>query len=138
MCDFLLYITYKLSRIVENLNEPFYKSSKYTMDDTLHYIILTYSVIISQYLTFALFYLLYYGSGVNYSKNHYIVVLFFIMLLSDICLGILLFPQMKSDKIKKYRHEKNPKLKSLMIVIFVVSLFISGFFAMFWVLDHAL
>lgn len=138
MCDFLLYITYKLSRIVENLNEPFYKSSKYTMDDTLHYIILTYSVIISQYLTFALFYLLYYGSGVNYSKNHYIVVLFFIMLLSDICLGILLFPQMKSDKIKKYRHEKNPKLKSWIIVIFVVSLFISSFFAMFWVLDHAL
>lgn len=138
MFDFLLYITYKLSRIVENLNEPFYKSSKYTMDDTLHSIILTYSVIISQYLTFALFYLLYYGFGVNYSKNHYIVVLLFIMLLSDICLGILLFPQINNDMIKKYRNEKNPKLKSLMIVIFVVSLFISSFFAMFWVLDHAL
>ena len=138
MCDFLLYITYKLSRIVENLHEPFYKSSKYTMDDTLHSIILTYSVIISQYLTFALFYMLYYGFGVNYSKNHYIVVLFFIMLISDICLGILLFPQINNDMIKKYKNEKKPKLKSWIIVIFVVSLFISSFFAMFWVLDHAL
>ena len=82
--------------------------------------------------------MLYYGFGVNYSKNHYIVVLFFIMLISDICLGILLFPQINNDMIKKYKNEKKPKLKSWIIVIFVVSLFISSFFAMFWVLDHAL
>ena len=124
--------------IVEYINEPFYKSSKYTMYDSLHYIILTYSVIISQYLTFVLFYSLYYGFGVKYSKSLSIVVVFFVMFLSEICLGILLFAQINNETIKKYKNEKNSKLKSWIIVIFVVSLFISSFFAMFWVLDHAL
>ena len=137
MCNILNYITYKLSLIIENINEPFYKSNKQTMYHTLHYIILIYSVIVSLYLTFVLFYTLYSGFGFKYSKNQPIVVIFFVMLISEVFLGIRPIEQINDHMRKKYKNEKNSKLKSWIIVIFVVSLFISGFFAMFWVLDHA-
>lgn len=121
---------------IEYFNEPFRKTNKQTMNGTLYHILLIYCVIISQSLTFALFYMLYCGFGVKYSMGNYFTVMFFVFFLSEICLGIRPYEQINEDMIKKYKNEKNPKLKSWLISISVIILFISSFFAMYWVLAH--
>lgn len=122
---------------IEYFNAPFRKTNKQTMNGTLYHILLIFSVIISQYLTFALFYLLYYGFEVNYSMGHSFLVMFFIMLVSELCLGIRPYEEINMDMIKKYKDENNPNFKSWLVSFFVIILFISSFFAMFWVIEHA-
>ena len=139
MLKFLAYITYKLSMTLNSFREPFYRDRKSSRkgNSVLEAINWIYSDIISQFLALAIFIVTYYGLGLVFSFINWLYIISFLMLISRIFLDTLHLEQINKETIKKYKEEKNPVLKSWLVNIFIIVLFVGSFFSMCWIVSHS-